>query len=282
MKVRTLTAFALAALIGGSTLGLAAQTFAQTPMPMEEDPLDDRSRKRLDRMEKVVRELRAIVFQGRETGQPVVVQPADTPAMMDSLSRRVTDLEQTLTRLNQQNETLVYELDQARKQLEASQAQVQTLNSRLAPLESVAAAQQLAAEQEAALASQDPDEAFANAAGLVNGGDFDGAEAALADFVARHPEHAKAAEANYLLGQAYAVRSAHNEAAAAFIEAIRGYPKTSWAPDAMAELSRELVALKRAKDACATLDALKARYPKAPAAVTKKAAAARAQAKCAA
>ena len=282
MKVRTLTAFALAALIGGSTLGLAAQTFAQTPMPMEEDPLDDRSRKRLDRMEKVVRELRAIVFQGRETGQPVVVQPADTPAMMDSLSRRVTDLEQTLTRLNQQNETLVYELDQARKQLEASQAQVQTLNSRLAPLESVAAAQQLAAEQEAALASQDPDEAFANAAGLVNGGDFDGAEAALADFVARHPEHAKAAEANYLLGQAYAVRSAHNEAAAALIESIRGYPKTSWAPDAMAELSRELIALKRAKDACATLDALKAKYPKAPAAVTKKAAAARTQAKCAA
>ena len=282
MKVRTLTAFALAALIGGSTLGLAAQTFAQTPMPMDEDPLDDRSRKRLDRMEKVVRELRAIVFQGRETGQPVVVQPADTPAMMDSLSRRVTDLEQTLTRLNQQNETLVYELDQARKQLEASQAQVQTLNSRLAPLESVAAAQQLAAEQEAALASQDPDEAFANAAGLVNGGDFDGAEAALADFVARHPEHAKAAEANYLLGQAYAVRSAHNEAAAALIESIRGYPKTSWAPDAMAELSRELIALKRANDACATLDALKAKYPKAPAAVTRKAAAARAQAKCAA
>ena len=63
------------ALIGGSTLALAAQTaFAQTPMPMEEDPLDDRSRKRLDRMEKVVRELRAIVFQGRDTGQPVVVQ----------------------------------------------------------------------------------------------------------------------------------------------------------------------------------------------------------------
>ena len=282
MKVRTLTAFALAALIGGSTLGLAAQTFAQTPMPMEEDPLDDRSRKRLDRMEKVVRELRAIVFQGRDTGQPVIVQTADTPAMVQSLAQRVTDLEQTLTRLNHQNETLIYELDQARKQLEESQAQVQTLNSRLAPLESIAAAQALAAEQEATLAAQDPDEAFANAAALMNGGDFDGAEVALADFVSRHPDHAKAAEANYMLGQAYAVRSAHNEAAAALIESIRGYPKTSWAPDAMAELSRELIALKRAKDACATLDALTAKYPKAPAAVTRKAAAARAQAKCAA
>lgn len=283
MKVRTLTALTLAAIIGGSTLGLAAQqAFAQTPMPMDEDPLDDRSRKRLDRMEKVVRELRAIVFQGRDTGQPVVVQPSGTAEMVDSLSRRVTDLEQTLTRLNEQNENLIYELDQARRQLEASQTQVQTLNSRLAPLESAAAAQQLAAEQEAALAAQDPNEAFANAVGLMDGGDYDNAEAALADFVARHPDHAKAAEANYLLGQAYAVRNAHKEAAAAFIEAIRGYPKTSWAPDAMAELSRELVALKRTKDACATLDTLKAKYPKAPAAVTKKASATRTQAKCAA
>lgn len=281
--MKSLTALSLALLLGGSTLALTAQhAFAQTPMPMDEDPLDDRSRKRLDRMEKVVRELRAIVFQGRDTGVPVVVQPAGTAEMVDSLSRRVTDLEQTLTRLNEQNETLIYELDQARRQLEASQAQVQTLNARMAPLESAAAAEQLAAEQEAARAAQDPDEAFAQAADLINGGDYDGGEAALADFVARHPDHAKAAEANYLLGQAYAVRSAHNEAAAAFIEAIRGYPKTSWAPDAMAELSRELVALKRTKDACATLDALKAKYPKAPAAVTKKAAAARSQAKCAA
>lgn len=281
--MKSLTALTLALLIGGSTLGLAAQqAFAQTPMPMDEDPLDDRSRKRLDRMEKVVRELRAIVFQGRDTGQPVVVQPSGTAEMVDGLSRRVTDLEQTLTRLNEQNETLIYELDQARRQLEASQAQVQTLNSRLAPLESAAAAEQLAAEQEAARAAQDPDEAFAQAAGLINGGDYDGGEAALADFVARHPEHAKAAEANYLLGQAYAVRNAHAEAAAAYIESIRGYPKTSWAPDAMAELSRELVALKRAKDACATLDTLKAKYPKAPAAAARKAAAARTQAKCAA
>ena len=165
MKLKTLTVLVLSAAIGGSAVGMTA--LAQTPMPMDEDPLDDRSRKRLDRMEKVVRELRAIVFQGRDTGQPVVVQTADTPAMVQSLAQRVTDLEQTLTRLNHQNETLIYELDQARKQLEASQAQVQTLNSRLAPLESIAAAQQLAAQQEAALAAQDPDEAFANAAGAL-------------------------------------------------------------------------------------------------------------------
>jgi len=274
MKLNTLTALMLAALIGGS--GLAAQSaLAQTPMPMDEDPLDDRSRKRLDRMEKVVRELRSIVFQGRETGVPVVVQPAGTDAQMQTLAQRIADLEQTLTRVNAQNETLLQELDGARRDLAAMQ-------SRIAPLESAAAATALATEQEAARAAEDPEQAFARAAGLMNDGDFDGAEAALGDFVSRHPDHARAAEANYMLGRAYSVRSAHADAAAAFIAAVRGYPKTSWAPDAMAELSRELVALKRAEDACKTLETLAARYPKPPAAVAKKATTTRAQAKCAA
>lgn len=280
MKLRTFTVLLMTATIGGASLGAAA--LAQTPLPSDEDPLDDRSKRRLDKMEKVLREMRAIVFQGRETGRPVVVQPADTDAQMQMMMQRVMDVERTLQRVNEQNEMLRHDLDQTRQALEAAQGQVQSLTERVAPLESAAAEASLSAEREAALAAQDPDEAFANAAGLISGGDYDGAEAALADFVQRHPGHAKAAEANYLLGQAYAVRGAHGEAAAAFIEAIRGYPKTNWAPDAMAELSRELIALDRTKDACATLATLASKYPKAPASVTKKASTARTRAKCAA
>lgn len=283
MKANRLTALALAALIGGSTLGLAAQhAFAQTPLPSDEDPLDDRSRKRLDKMEKVVRELRAIVFQGRETGKPVVVQPADTDSQIQTLSQRVSDLEATLTRVNGQNEELQHQLDVARQGLAAYQTQIQSLNDRLAPLEQAAQAQAQAAQAEAAKAAENPADAFASAKALMDGGDYDNAEAAFADFVQRHPDDSHAAEANYLYGKALSVRSAHAEAAKAYIEAIRGYPKTSWAPDAMLELSKELIAMKRADDACTTLDTLKAKYPKASASVLKKAAAARTQAKCAA
>ncbi|MGE5567181.1 MAG: tol-pal system protein YbgF [Parcubacteria group bacterium] len=283
MKANRLTALALAALIGGSTLGLAAQhAFAQTPLPSDEDPLDDRSRKRLDKMEKVVRELRAIVFQGRETGKPVVVQPADTDSQIQTLSQRVSDLEATLTRVNGQNEELQHQLDVARQGLAAYQTQIQSLNDRLAPLEQAAQAQAQAAQAEAAKAAENPADAFASAKALMDGGDYDNAEAAFADFVQRHPDDSHAAEANYLYGKALSVRSAHAEAAKAYIEAIRGYPKTSWAPDAMLELSKELIAMKRADDACTTLDTLKAKYPKASATVLKKAAAARTQAKCAA
>ncbi|HRD28025.1 MAG TPA: tol-pal system protein YbgF, partial [Caulobacter sp.] len=110
----------------------AAAAWSQTPMP---DPLDDRSVRRLDKMEKVVRELRSIVFQGRDTGKPVVVMPAETESQIEALTARVADLEETLTRLNGTNETLTFELEQARKALRASDATTRSLADRLAALE---------------------------------------------------------------------------------------------------------------------------------------------------
>src|SRR5260221_14474291 len=93
---------------------LAGQGLAQTSL---DDPLDDRSAKRLDRMEKVMRELRAIVFQGRETGQAVVVQPAETQSQIAGLSERLNDLDHTLTRLNGEMEVLKHDLDHARHEV---------------------------------------------------------------------------------------------------------------------------------------------------------------------
>src|SRR6478735_10420775 len=87
----------LMAAAAGLVLAAAPMAFSQTPM---DDPLDARDARRVDRMEKVVRELRSIVFQGRDTGKPVVVQPAETEFQMQELQRRVEDLEQTLTRIN--------------------------------------------------------------------------------------------------------------------------------------------------------------------------------------
>ena len=61
----------------------AAPALAQTPL---DDPLDARDAKRLDRMEKVLRELRAIVFKAQDSHAPVVVQPADTDTRMQELA----------------------------------------------------------------------------------------------------------------------------------------------------------------------------------------------------
>lgn len=267
------------------TVALAGgAAWSQTPMP---DPLDDRSVKRLEKMEKVVRELRSIVFQGRDSGKPVVVQPADTEGQLQGLAQRIVDLEETLTSLNRQNEAATFELEQTRRALADSQAANRALADRLTALEArtgkiEADAQAVVEDEEAAEAEGDPDAAFAAARQLMLDGDYDAAYVAFDRFVKQYGDTPKGAEGRYWLGKTLSVRGDHGGAAGAYIGAIRGWPKTTWAPDAVLELSRSLIALKKPADACQTLDELARRYPKAPAGVLNRAQAARVQAKCAA
>ena len=278
----------LAAIAAFTVVIGAATAWSQTPMP---DPLDDRSVRRLEKMEKVVRELRSIVFQGRDSGKPVAVMPAETDSQIAALTNRVADLEETLTRLNGANETLTFQLEQAQKALATSDAANRAIGDRLAALEGrttqiEAAAATAAAgpteEEEAAADVGDPAADFAKARQFMLDGDYDAAEAAFSAFVKRYGDTEKGPEARYWLGKTLSVRGANAEAAGAFIGAIRGWPRTSWAPDATLELSRALVALKKPADACQTLGELGRRYPKAPTAVLTRAQAVRAQAKCAA
>ena len=97
MRIRLISTAAALAI-----LAVAAPAVSQTPM--SDDLLDRRDAKRVENMEKVVRELRAIVFQLRDTGKPVVVQPADTDVRIQEMSAKINDLEQTLRRLNEMSD----------------------------------------------------------------------------------------------------------------------------------------------------------------------------------
>ena len=273
----------LAALLSST----AAVAVAQTPLPPA-DPLDDRSAKRVERMEKVVRELRSIVFQGRDTGKPVVVQPAETDAQIASLNQRLADLEQTLTRLNGQNETANFELTKANRAAVDQKARADALEQRLVALEN--AFNDLKTQAAAPAAGgfpppppappADPAVAFKQAKDLLLGGDYGNAEQAFSAYVTNYPDNARTPEARYWLGETLFVREAYTDAAGAYIGAIRGWPQTTWAPDATLKLARSMVALKKTPDACRTLDELARRYPKAPANVTSRAASTRTAAKC--
>lgn len=284
---------ALLAVLFAST---AAVAVAQTPLPVE-DPLDDRSAKRVERMEKVVRELRSIVFQGRDTGKPVVVQPAETDAQIAALNERVGDLEQTLTKLNGQNEAANFELTKANRAVADQKARADLLEQRLAALEKSIADMQAAAVQVGAQGTggmalaggtppppappADPAVAFKQAKDLLLAGDYANAEQAFAAYANNYPDSAKAPEARYWQGETLFVREAYTDAAGAYIGAIRGWPQTSWAPDATLKLARSMVALKKTTEACRTLDELTKRYPKAPAQVISRAASTRVAARCA-
>src|SRR5690242_14637280 len=176
-RLRRLGAAAAIALI-------AAPSFAQTPM---DDPLDARDAKRVDRMEKVVRELRDIVFKAQKTGAPVVVQPADTDSRLADLATKIGDLEGALTKLNGSLETTTHELDQTRRENTALRAQVKSLSDRLTADEQKAAAAAAAATAQATpppapdtapavVAGADPKaaaDAFTKARQLMLSGDYD-------------------------------------------------------------------------------------------------------------
>src|SRR5271154_6532943 len=130
LKHRLAAALAAVSLTAG-----AGHAFAQVSL---DEPLDERSAKRLDRMEKAVKELRAIVFQGRETGTPVVVQPADTQSQLGGLGDKVGDITQTLARVNGELEVIKHDLDEARQAVSDLRAENVTLKDRVAALESAA------------------------------------------------------------------------------------------------------------------------------------------------
>ena len=184
-------------------------------------------------------------------------------------------MEQTLTRLNGQMETTTHDLAQTRKDLDAQRAANRSLADRVQTLEQAAAA--AAAAPVPAPVAVSPTEAFNQARQLALGGDYASAEPALQDFIGRYGDGPKGPEARYWLGKALAARAANPEAATAF---IREWPQTSWAPDAVVELSRALVRMRKPTDACQTLDEFARRYPKAAPAVQARAAATRVLAKC--
>lgn len=269
------------ALALGFSLMVGAVALSQTPL--DDDPLDDRSARRIERMEKVVRELRAIVFQGRETGQPIVVQPAETEQRIGELADRVTSLESSLTRLNGQLESANHTADEQRRLADQMNQQNAALSARIDALENkvatLSAPPPEAPPQQAAMA-EDPEVLFGTARKQLLDGDYPGAEASFRAFVDQYGDSARAAEARYYLGKTLLARRAYAEAASADIAAIRDWPQTAWAPDAVLDLSRALVGMRRLPDACSTLTELGRRYPRATTDVKNRAATLHTQAQC--
>jgi TolA-binding protein len=260
----------------------AGSAFAQVPL---DEPLDEHAAKRLDRIEKAVKELRAIVFQGRETGAPVVVQPADTQGQLSAQGDKINDINQTIARLNGELEVIKHDLDEARREAAELRAANAGLQERLAAVEKMvrdaaAPPPPPPAAVAAPPAGNDAASAFAAAKAAYDAGDLAAAEAGFHDYVDRYGDGPGGPEARFYLAKTLIARKAWPDAATAEIGAIRGWPHTRWAPEAVLDLSRSLIALGKTDDACQTLEELNRRYPKAPPAVLKGAVSARAQAKC--
>ena len=108
-----------------------------------------------------------------------------------------------------------------------------------------------------------PEEQYQYAWGLLRGQDYPGAEAALRSFIAQHPQHTLAGNAQYWLGETYYVRKDYRQAAVAFAEGYQTYPNSAKAPDNLLKLGLALAQIGEKADACEAFAQLGRQFPTA-------------------
>lgn len=236
--------------------------------------------------------------------RPVLAAPpAEDPrdVRIRELTDRVSDLEKALQDVNAQLEGAARAADLARGDVKALQARVSGLEAgRTSPPGAAAPAPPPAspaaansggaggtvpaAQAPAAQVATTPppgEDGLTLGRRQLQGGDPRTAEATLTSWLAASPGDPKAGEAAYLRGRARAQQTAWADAAADYITALKGWPSTWWAPDAVVELARALGRLGKTAESCQALGELSARYPAAPDGTRKRAAAVSAQSRCA-
>jgi tol-pal system protein YbgF len=108
---------------------------------------------------------------------------------------------------------------------------------------------------------------YNHAFGLLKQADYPAAEAALKAFVEEHPKDPMAGNAQYWLGETYYTRNRFAEAASAFAEGYKRYPKSAKAADALLKLGMSLGRANQKQNACLALAQLDHDFPKPGAAV---------------
>ena len=97
--------------------------------------------------------------------------------------------------------------------------------------------------------------------GLLKQADYSAAEEALKNFIRQHPDDPLAGSAQYWLGETYYARSNYAEAATAFAEGYKRYPKGTKAADNLLKLGMSLARANQKPEACVALAKLDHDFP---------------------
>jgi tol-pal system protein YbgF len=267
-----------------SALLLTIALFAVPAAAQDADPLG----KRVGALESQMRAVQRKVFPGGDPklfapevapAAPAAPEPVGVPASsaVSDLSARVDALEQQLRTLTGQVETLQFK----QRQLEDASAKLRgDVEFRLNALEQGHGATAAAGAGAAAAVAADtvkpakgakPDTAlepkpapkaktdtaaWKAAYESVTAKDWEAAAPAMEAFLADWPKSAKAPEAQYWLGRANAEQQHHAEAARAYLDGYKAYPKSDRAADSLIGLAKAMQALKKPKDSCRVLGEL--------------------------
>jgi len=124
-----------------------------------------------------------------------------------------------------------------------------------------------------ALPEGTPEEQYKHAFSLLRQADYVEAERALTAFLDAHPDHPRAANAHYWLGETYYARKDFTQAAVAFAKGYQNFPEGAKAQDNLLKLALSLGSLGKQPEACASLAQLAVQFPDASPTIKRRAAA---------
>ncbi|WP_284314730.1 tol-pal system protein YbgF [Labrys miyagiensis] len=108
-----------------------------------------------------------------------------------------------------------------------------------------------------------PEEEYTADYRLFENRQYEQSEAAFRSFVANHPKDKRVPDAIHWIGESLYQRKQYTDAAEQFLKVTKTYAKSSRAPASMLKLGITLAAMGEKDAACAALQAVASKYPKA-------------------
>ena len=102
-------------------------------------------------------------------------------------------------------------------------------------------------------------------------GDYNTAERAFREFVISNPDHELAGSAQYWYAETFRIRQLYTDAASAYLEGYKKYPKSEKAPINLLKLGVSLVQIGEKDQGCLMITGVEKQYPKANQSVLQKA-----------
>jgi tol-pal system protein YbgF len=128
-----------------------------------------------------------------------------------------------------------------------------------------------AEKAESLLPNKPAKEQYEFAVSFMKIGDYETAEFALKEFIAKNKDHDLAGNAQYWYGETFRIRQLYSDAATAYLDGYQNYPKSTKAPDNLLKLGITMVQLGEKEQGCTMISGIKKQYPKASKSVLQKA-----------
>ena len=125
--------------------------------------------------------------------------------------------------------------------------------------------------EEKILPQTNPKQQYEFATSFLKVGDYNTAERAFREFVNTNPDHKLAGNAQYWYAETFRIRQLYTDAASAYLEGYKNYPKSDKAPINLLKLGVSLVQIGEKDQGCLMISGVKKQYPNAKESVIQKA-----------